>query len=87
MGRPVIVESFEDFLASITGRPGFEPWHLRLVDRPGLRGGRLPLIVYRGEGEPQGYVARGAPGPTAAIRGWPGPCWSTPSGRPRSRGA
>ena len=24
-------ESYEDFVASIVGRPGFEPWNLRVV--------------------------------------------------------
>ncbi len=50
-------DSFEDFSAEVMGRPGFEPWHLRLaVDGDGVPVGACHLIVYRGEGEPQGYV-------------------------------
>ena len=30
-------ESFEDFRATVTERPGFEPWHLRVVTDPGGR--------------------------------------------------
>ena len=51
-------EPFEDFAAEVMGRPGFEPWHLRLVvDGDGEPVGACHLIIYRGEGEErQGYV-------------------------------
>ena len=53
-------ESFEDFSAEVMGRPGFEPWQLRLVvDGDGVPVGACHLIIFRGDGqtdEPAGYV-------------------------------
>jgi GNAT superfamily N-acetyltransferase len=50
-------EPFEDFAAEVMGRPGFEPWHLRLVvDGDGVPVGACHLVVFRGEGTTQGYV-------------------------------
>ena len=55
-------EPFEDFAAEVMGRPGFEPWHLRLaVDGDGLPVGACHLVIYRPpadeEGaEPSAYV-------------------------------
>ena len=51
-------EPFEDFAAEVMGRPGFEPWHLRLVlDGDGEPVGACHLIVFTGEdGTKQGFV-------------------------------
>jgi mycothiol synthase len=50
-------EPFEDFAAEVMGRPGFEPWHLRLVvDGDGTPVGACHLVVFRGEGQVGGYV-------------------------------
>ncbi len=42
-------EPFEDFAAEVMGRPGFEPWHLRLVvDGDDVPVGACHLVIYRG---------------------------------------
>ena len=43
-------EPFEDFAAEVMGRPGFEPWQLRLVvDGDGVPVGACHLIIFRGD--------------------------------------
>ncbi len=50
-------EPFEDFAAEVMGRPGFEPWQLRLVvDGDGVPVGACHLVIFRGGDEPAGYV-------------------------------
>lgn len=50
-------ESFEDFAAEVMGRPGFEPWQLRLVvDGDGVPVGACHLVIFRGGGTVAGYV-------------------------------
>ena len=51
-------EPFEDFAAEVMQRPGFEPWHLRLVlDGAGEPVGACHLIVFSGDdGRKQGFV-------------------------------
>ena len=48
-------ESFEDFRARTTDRPGFEPWHLRLVADPD---GAVVGVTFAYPFETMGYVAR-----------------------------
>ena len=49
-------EPFEDFAAEVMGRPGFEPWHLRLVvDGDGVPVGACHLVMFSGE-PTGGYV-------------------------------
>jgi mycothiol synthase len=50
-------EPFEDFAAEVMGRPGFEPWQLRLVvDGDGVPVGACHLVIFRGGEVPAGYV-------------------------------
>jgi ribosomal protein S18 acetylase RimI-like enzyme len=47
-------EPYDDFLASIVRRPGFEPWHLRVVTDPdGEVVGACNVVLF---GEDEGYV-------------------------------
>jgi mycothiol synthase len=49
-------QSYEDFLASVPQRPGFEPWNLRVVlDGHGVIGGAAYVLV---DGQGNGYVNR-----------------------------
>jgi ribosomal protein S18 acetylase RimI-like enzyme len=48
-------EPFEDFLARTTQRPGFEPWHLRLVADPE---GAVVGVTFVYPFGTQGYVDR-----------------------------
>jgi ribosomal protein S18 acetylase RimI-like enzyme len=52
-------QSFEDFVATVMGRPGFEPWHLRVVADPGgqVVGAALVLLA-EPDGTREGYVER-----------------------------
>ncbi|QBR93006.1 GNAT family N-acetyltransferase [Nocardioides euryhalodurans] len=54
-------EPYEDFIAQITGRPGFEPWQLRVVvDGAGEVVGvaHVTLALTEDERPPEAYVAR-----------------------------
>ncbi|WP_246081736.1 GNAT family N-acetyltransferase [Nocardioides litoris] len=56
-------ETWDDFTARTTGRPGHEPWHVRVVlDGDGTVVGAAVLQVFEGEGEHAGereaYIAR-----------------------------
>jgi len=54
-------ESFEDFEASIMGRPGFEPWNLRVVvDGAGeIVGVAYVVIAWTEDGrDPEAYISR-----------------------------
>jgi GNAT superfamily N-acetyltransferase len=43
-------ESYDDFHASVIGRPGFEPWNLRVVTDPsGTIVGTALVLMYKGE--------------------------------------
>ena len=47
-------QPYEDFLAAIVGRPGFEPWHLRVVTDPrGEIVGAVNIVMFAGS---EGYV-------------------------------
>ena len=50
-------ESFEDFEASTTGRPGFEPWNLRVVLDPDAAVVGVSLVLVSDTGS-TGYVDR-----------------------------
>jgi GNAT superfamily N-acetyltransferase len=51
-------ESYEDFEASVIGRPGFEPWMLRVVlDPSGAVVGVASLSMYEGE-QREAFVAK-----------------------------
>lgn len=50
-------ESFEDFEASTTGRPGFEPWNLRVVLDPDATVVAVSLVLVSDTGS-TGYVDR-----------------------------
>lgn len=50
-------EPFEDYLAEVVGRPGFEPWHLRVVTDPaGEVVATCHLVVSPQEERTTGYV-------------------------------
>ena len=49
-------ESYEDWLASVPGRPGFEPWNLRVVTAPSGEVVGVVVIVLAPTGT--GYVSR-----------------------------
>ena len=54
-------EPFEDFEASVMGRPGFEPWNLRVVVDAGGKvvGGAQVLLADTGDGrEPEAFINR-----------------------------
>ena len=56
-------ESFDDFAAVTVRRPGFEPWHLRVVvDPAGVVVGAAVMSVYRDEEHPdaggEAYISR-----------------------------
>ncbi len=54
-------ESYEDFLAQTTGRPGFEPWQLRVVVDPGgvvVGVAQVTLALTEDGRPPEAYVAR-----------------------------
>src|SRR4051794_90385 len=46
---------FEDFVATVVGRPGFEPWNLRVVTEPGGEVVGVVQVVLAGE---DGYVPK-----------------------------
>lgn len=47
-------QPYDDFLASVVGRPGFEPWHLRVVTDPaGEVVGVTNVVLFGGD---EGYV-------------------------------
>jgi mycothiol synthase len=51
--------SFEDFAASVMGRPGFESWNLRVVTDPsGEVVGAAFVLLSEADGTPEGYVDR-----------------------------
>ena len=51
-------ESFEDFEASVIGRPGFQPWNLRVVtDQDGVIVG-VALVIMAGEEAAEAYIDR-----------------------------
>ena len=44
-------QPYDDFLASVVGRPGFEPWHLRVVTDPGGElVGAVNVVMFAGDG-------------------------------------
>jgi mycothiol synthase len=49
-------ESHADFHASVIGRPGFEPWNLRLVTDPSGTIAGVALVVMAGEAEDEAYI-------------------------------
>jgi mycothiol synthase len=51
-------ESYEDFHASVVGRPGFEPWNVRVVTDPSglIVGGTL--VVMAGEPATEAFIGR-----------------------------
>ena len=54
-------ESYEDFVASIQGRPGYEPWNLRVVtDADGTVVGVSYVVIAQTEDDrdPEAYVSR-----------------------------
>jgi GNAT superfamily N-acetyltransferase len=54
-------ETFEDFEASIMGRPGFEPWNLRVVVDPAgdVVGVAYVVIAWTEDGrDPEAYISR-----------------------------
>ena len=50
-------EPFEDWRASVTGRPGFEPWNLRVVTDPAGEVVAVALVLLADDGR-EGYVDR-----------------------------
>src|SRR4051794_1937452 len=48
-------ERFDDWLAEMTGRPGFEPWNIRVVTDPA---GAVVAMAWVQLGEESAYVAR-----------------------------
>ena len=43
-------QPYDDFLASVVGRPGFEPWHLRVVTDPGGElVGAVNVVMFAGD--------------------------------------
>lgn len=49
-------QPYDDFLASVVGRPGFEPWHLRVVADPsGEVVGVCNVLLFGGD---EGYVSK-----------------------------
>jgi GNAT superfamily N-acetyltransferase len=51
-------ESYEDFTASVIGRPGFEPWHLRVVtDGSGAVVGTAQVLLFGGP-PPEVFIER-----------------------------
>jgi GNAT superfamily N-acetyltransferase len=51
-------ESYDDFHASVIGRPGFEPWNLRVVTDPdGVIVG-VALVIVAGEDADEAYIDR-----------------------------
>ena len=51
--------SFEDFAAGVIGRPGFEPWNLRVVTDPaGAVVGAAFVVLSEADGTREGYVDR-----------------------------
>ena len=87
-GRCATASPYDDFEASVIGRPGFEPWNLRVVtDAGGEIVGAALVIMCRRPGD--GGVhrpARRTPRP-AAPRVWPRRCSSTRSPEVASTGA
>jgi mycothiol synthase len=51
-------ESFEDFEASVIGRPGFEPWHLRVVTDPSGDVVGTALVIMAGDPATEAYIDR-----------------------------
>lgn len=51
--------SYEDFCAGVTGRPGFEPWQVRIVTDPaGEVVAAAVVVLSRAGGAPEGFVDR-----------------------------
>lgn len=51
--------SYADFCASVTGRPGFEPWQVRAVTDPaGEVVAAAVVVLSRAGGTPEGFVER-----------------------------
>ncbi|HEY3529149.1 MAG TPA: GNAT family N-acetyltransferase [Nocardioides sp.] len=51
-------ESYDDFHASVIGRPGFEPWHLRVVTDPEDTIVGCALVIMAGEDADEAYIER-----------------------------
>jgi mycothiol synthase len=51
-------ESYEDFHASVIGRPGFEPWNLRVVTDPTGVIVAVALVIMAGEPATEAYIER-----------------------------
>jgi len=51
-------ESFEDFEASVIGRPGFQPWNLRVVTDPDADIVGVALVIMAGEEADEAYIDR-----------------------------
>jgi GNAT superfamily N-acetyltransferase len=52
-------DSFEDFAAEVWQRPGFEPWHLQVVEAPGgAIAGAVFSTVSEADGKRETYVSR-----------------------------
>jgi ribosomal protein S18 acetylase RimI-like enzyme len=51
-------EPFEDFEASVIGRPGFRPWNLRVVTEPGGDIVGVALVIMAGEEGDEAYIDR-----------------------------
>ena len=62
-------EPFEDFAAGVMGRPGFQPWMLRVVTGPSGTVVGAALVLLAGERGEEGYVDRLAVGRDHRNRG------------------
>ncbi len=51
-------ESYDDFHASVIGRPGFEPWNLRVVTDPDGAIVGVALVIMAGEDADEAYIDR-----------------------------
>lgn len=73
-------EDYADFAAGVLGRPGFEPWNLRVVtDADGRVAGVAVVLVSTEEMCPRPISPGWPPGPTSATADWPRHCWWTRS--------
>ncbi len=73
-------ETYEEFEATSLRRPGFEPWHLRVVvDEAGAVVAAAQLSVFRGDDEARSTWRGWRPGATSAAAAWPSACSPTPS--------
>ena len=78
-------DSFEDWQAEITGRPGFEPWNLRVVVDPD---GAVVAMAWVQLGDASRRSSPGSPpGRTSAAAAWRRRCSSTRSRSARAHGA